>query len=130
MVLLYIRYIIGRCKIEKKCKILRTPSICHCEERSDAAIPSFHYVIPVKTGIYLLNFFLFFFISLCRCELSKKVWQSHCSLASFIFYLSLRARIYQGVAIPSSYIFQYSLFFQLKNYKKTIIIINITIFTL
>jgi len=77
MVLLYIRYIIGRCKIEKKYKILRTPyhlchsraggnpSLCHCEERSDAAIPSF---------------------PLCHCELSKKVWQSHYSFISFIFF--------------------------------------------
>lgn len=73
--LLYIRYIIGRCKIIKKDKTLRTPyfiilfliirfinwsvpsfchscenrnpSLCHCEHRFGCAvIPSFHYVIP------------------------------------------------------------------------------------
>ena len=47
-------------------------------------------------------------------------------------YLSLQARIYQGVAISSSYIgiVQYSLFFRYKNYKKTIFFINITIYLL
>ena len=45
-------------------------------------------------------------------------------------FLSLRAQIYRGVAISSYYIIQYSLFFHYKNYKKTIIFINITIFIL
>jgi len=28
------------------------PSFCHCEERSDAATPSFPYVIPAQAGIH------------------------------------------------------------------------------
>ncbi len=77
-VLLYIRYIIGRCKIEKKYKTLRNPYFIILFITLS--------VIPVKTGIYLSYYFLIFFSSLCHCELSKKVRQSHYSLASFIFF--------------------------------------------
>ena len=128
MVLLYIRYIIGRCKIEKKYKILRTPyHLCHSRAGGNP--------------------------SLCHCELSKKVWQSHYSFISFIFFchcehlfgcvaisynviaspdLSGRGNLIAPFVIPVktgiytyhvfSFIFQYSPFFRLKNYKKTIII--------
>ena len=55
---------------------------CHCEERSDAAIP------------------------VCHCELSKKVWQSHYSFISLIFiYLLFLTRILQLVFCISFYFF-------------------------
>ena len=83
---------------------------CHCEEHSDAAIPSLPYVIR--------STFLSFSLSLSFLRKQESI------------PLSLRARIYQGAAISFPFIFKYSLFFRHKYYKKTIIFINITIFTI
>ena len=63
---------------------------CHCEERSDAAIPSFHFAIPVP----LLSFSL----SLCHSRESGN--PSFVFLFVFSFSLSLRT-FEESVAISS-----------------------------
>ena len=71
-----------------------------------------------------LVFLLIFSSSLCHCELSKKVWQSHYSFVSFIFFCHCEHRFWcEAISFP--FIFQYFTFFRCKNYKKTIFLINI-----
>ena len=133
-ILLYIRYIIGRCKIEKKYKILRTPyfvipflSLRGAQRRGNLTIPLRHsYSLSVianfwrKCGNLIIPLYFSFFAFVLF-------------LPTFIAYTITIRYFYaliRCVAIPSSYISQYSPFFRHKNYKKTIFFIDITIFTI
>ena len=103
------------------------------QRRGNPIIPLCHSRENGNLSSEFLFVFLHFSLSLRTFEESVAIPLFTCI---FYFFLSLRAplwvhgnpylplqdRIYQGVAISSSYISQHSLFFRHKNYKKTIII--------
>ena len=123
-VLLYIRYIIGRCKIDKKYKTLRIPSFHYSFlslRRGNPIIPLCHfrslYVIPIislchsrESGNPSFVFILYFLCPSVIASTALGAWQSR--------ILSLRAQIYQGAAISFPLYLNIPLFSDSKTIKK------------
>ena len=133
-ILLYIRYIIGRCKIEKKYKTLRNPyfviPLCHSHESGNLllSVPSFcHSCTSMSSGHIL-------------CVIPTPICHSHTPsviptlLMSFLHSLchsraggnpSFSVISSTALGARQSHLTLYSNispYFRYKNYKKTIII--------